>query len=177
MTRLLATTALAAALPVLAANAGESLPPAGDPATAKIRTLVSSIPLAVDRAAYDLAEAAFAPEIVIDYTSLWGGEPATMTPAELMTAWQGIVPGFDATWHELGPVTVEIEGTSATANASVDGRHWIGDQLWRPIGNYHWDVSQVEGEWRVTRMVFEMTQELGDRALAAEAMARASAAN
>lgn len=177
MKRILATTAFAATLPVLAAHAEQTLPPAGDPDSATIRTLVSSIPLAVDRAAYDLAEAAFAPEIIIDYTSLWGGEPATMTPAELMTAWRGIVPGFDATWHELGPVTVEIDGISATASASVDGRHWIADALWRPIGNYHWDVAQIDGEWRVTRMVFDMTQEIGDRALAAEAMERAAAAN
>lgn len=50
------------------AMADGTLPPAGEPEEAAIHTLVSSIPLAVDRAAYDLAEAAFAPEFVIDYT-------------------------------------------------------------------------------------------------------------
>ncbi|UWR21752.1 nuclear transport factor 2 family protein [Sulfitobacter sp. S190] len=175
MTRFLATTALIAT--TLPAFATQPLPPAGAPDTAQITTLVSSIPLAVDRAAYDLAEAAFAPEIIIDYTSLWGGEPTTMTPAELMTGWRGIVPGFDATWHELGPVSVTIDGDLATATASVDGRHWIGDDIWRPIGTYHWDVAQLDGEWRVTRMVFDMTAEIGDRALAAQAMERAAAGN
>lgn len=175
MTRLLANSALAMVLPLAAAYASENLPPAGKPDTARITTLVSSIPLAVDRAAYALAEAAFAPEVVIDYTSLWGGDPATMTSADLMTAWRGIVPGFDATWHELGPVAVDIDGATATATASVDGRHWIGQDLWRPVGHYHWDVIKVDGEWRVSRMVFEMTQEIGDRALAAEAMDRAAA--
>ncbi len=155
------------------APAGDTLPPAGNPVEAQIRTLVSSIPLAVDRAAYDLAEAAFAPEVEIDYTSLWGGEPAVMTPSALMDAWRGIVPGFDATWHELGPVTVNVTGDTATAHAFVDGRHWIGDRLWRPVGNYHWDVARIGNTWRVTRMEFEMTEELGDRALAAEAMERA----
>ena len=177
MKHVLVTSALVAALPAFAAHAIDALPPAGAPNTAHITTLVSSIPLAVDRAAYDLAEAAFAPEIVIYYTSLWGGEPATLTPAELMAGWRGIVPGFDATWHELGPVSVSIDGSQATATADVDGRHWIGDALWRPIGTYHWDVAQIEGEWRVTRMVFDMTAEIGDRALAAEAIERAAASN
>lgn len=163
-------TVQALATPALAAS---DLPPAGDPTEAQIRTLVSSIPLAVDRAAYDLAEAAFAPEVIIDYTSLWGGEPATMTPAALMEAWRGIVPGFDATWHELGPVTVTVDGNSAQAHAFVDGRHWIGDQLWRPVGIYRWDLQRTDDEWRVTRMEFDMTEELGDRALASEAMERA----
>ncbi|MEM6587969.1 MAG: nuclear transport factor 2 family protein [Pseudomonadota bacterium] len=171
MTRTLTALVMATALtaPAIAAD----LPPAGTPTEAQIRTLVSSIPLAVDRAAYDLAEAAFAEEIVIDYTSLWGGEPATMTPAALMDAWRGIVPGFDATWHELGPVEVTVTGDTAVATAFVDGRHWIEDQIWRPVGTYHWDVAQIDGEWRVTRMEFDMTAEYGDRGLAALAVERA----
>ena len=171
MSRILHTLAVATAL-ATSAVASEPLPPAGDPTKAQIRTLVSSIPLAVDRAAYDLAEAAFAPEIVIDYTSLWGGEPTTMTPSALMDAWRGIVPGFDATWHELGPVTVTVEGNTAAASAFVDGRHWIGEALRRPLGMYHWDVARIEGAWRVTRMKFDMTEEHGNRALAAKAMER-----
>ncbi len=169
--------ALAASLPITTAFAANDLPPAGNPNVAQIKTLVSSIPLAVDRAAYDLAETAFAAEVVIDYTSLWGGEPATMTPAALIDAWRGIVPGFDVTWHELGDVTVEVHGSTATATAFVDGRHWIGEDLWRPVGYYHWDVALKGGEWRVTRMKFEMTDEIGDRALAEKAMKRVAAQN
>jgi hypothetical protein len=38
---------------------------------------VKSVPLAVGLARDDLAEAAFALQVTIDDTSLWGGEPAT----------------------------------------------------------------------------------------------------
>ena len=176
MKRTLATAVLATGL-ATPALASDTLPPAGDPQEARLRTLVSSIPLAVDRAAYDLAEAAFAPEVLIDYTSLWGGEPATMTPKALMEGWRAIVPGFDATWHQLGPVTVSIDDDAATATAFVDGRHWIGEDLWRPVGNYYWDLEIVQGDWRVTRMVFEMTKEIGDRGLTAIAMERAATMN
>ncbi|MEM6677433.1 MAG: nuclear transport factor 2 family protein [Pseudomonadota bacterium] len=174
MTRPLTAAALAVSLAFPGIATADTPPPAGDPDSARVITLVTSIPVAVDRGAYDLAEAAFAPEVVIDYTSVWGGEPVSMSPAALMEAWQGIVPGFDATWHALGPVTVEIAGDSATASAAVDGRHWIGDRLWRPIGSYHWDLARMDGDWKVTRMVFEMTQEIGDRGLADEARAKAA---
>jgi SnoaL-like domain len=147
--------------------------PAGEPEAAKVISVVSSIPLAVDLANYALAESAFAPKIVIDYTSLWGGTPSTMTPAELMTAWRGIVPGFDATWHELSDVRARVSGARASATAFVDGRHWLGDALWRPIGSYEWDLEKRNGQWKVTRMVFKMTREIGDRGLAATAMERA----
>ena len=62
------------------------LSPVGELETSKVISVVSSIPLAVDLAASDMAEKAFAPKVVIDYTSLWGGTPNTMTPKELMSA-------------------------------------------------------------------------------------------
>lgn len=158
-----------------AANATKTLAPLGAPETSKVISVVSSIPLAVDLARYDLAEAAFAPRIVIDYTSLWGGEPQTMTPAALMDAWRGIVPGFDATWHALSDVRAEVNGDRATATAFVDGRHWLDGQLWRPVGHYRWELSKIGGDWKVTRMTFAMIREIGDRGIAQQAMERAKA--
>lgn len=178
--RVAQTASLALALSVATAPfAGEptaTAPPAGDADTARVISVVRSIPLAVDLARYDLAEAAFAPQITIDYTSLWGGEPQRMTPAELMDGWRGIVPGFDATWHELADVRADVHEAEATATAHVDARHWIGTRLWRPIGTYHWTLRKLDGTWKVTSMRFAMTQEIGDRALAAEATERAKAA-
>ena len=139
---------------------------------ARIMVVVSSIPMAVDLAAYDLAERAFADPVVIDYTSLWGGDPTTMSPAALMDAWRGIVPGFDATHHALSNIEVTISNDVANATADVDGRHWIDGDLWRPIGTYHWDLVKVSDDWKVTRMVFDMTEEIGSRDLAARAMER-----
>ena len=150
-----------------------TVPSAGDPDSARVISTVSSIPLAVDLARYDLAEAAFAPSIVIDYTSLWGGAPQRMTPAELMAAWRGLVPGFDATRHELKDVRAEIDGDRATATAFVDGRHWIEGRLWRPIGVYRWTLERQGGAWKVTTMTFAMTHEIGDRGLVALATERA----
>jgi hypothetical protein len=172
MTKYLIPLAMAFAISTASAKPAQNLAPVGDPETARVITVVSSIPLAVDLANYDLAEAAFAPSIVVDYTSLWGGQPNTMTPKELMAGWRGIVPGFDATWHELSNVKATVTGDRATASAFVDGRHWIGTQLWRPVGNYRWRLDKLDGRWKVTHMTFAMTQEFGDRAVAIQAQER-----
>lgn len=166
---------LAAVLPVLPDRGAraDAVPPAGDPDSARVISLVSSIPLAVDLARYDLAEAAFAPEIVIDYTSLWGGVAQRQTPAQLMDAWRGLVPGFDATRHELTQLDAKVDGMSAVATAHVDGRHWIDGRLWRPIGTYRWTLERQGGGWKVTTMTFTMTEEIGDRGLVALAAERA----
>jgi len=151
----------------------DAVTPAGDAESAKVIAVVSSIPLAVDLGRYDLAESAFAPDIVIDYTSLWGGEPQRTTPAALVEAWRDLVPGFDATRHELRDVEARVDGESAQATALVDGRHWLGDALWRPIGVYRWTLQKRDGLWKVTDMTFAMTQEIGDRGLVAVASERA----
>jgi SnoaL-like domain len=132
------------------ASTAAPLSPVGEPEAAKVISVVSSIPMAVDLAAYDLAERAFAPRIVVDYTSLWGGQPNTMTPAELMTAWRGIVPGFTATWHELSNVKATVSGPQASATAFVDGRHWLDGQLWRPVATTTgiWKRSTANGKSR-----------------------------
>lgn len=166
-------TCVAAVSLSMAATPGLTTPLKIEVETARITTLVLSIPMAVDLAAYDLAEAAFANEVLIDYTSLWGGAPARMTPRDLMQAWRGIVPGFDATFHELSNVDVDITGLTASARADVDARHWIGDDLWRPIGTYHWDLVRANDGWQVTRMMFLLNEELGSRDLALQAMERA----
>lgn len=57
-----------------------------------------------------------------------------MTPAALMEAWRGIVPGFDATRRALSELSAAVEGDRAEASARVDGRHWLDGRLWRPVG-------------------------------------------
>ncbi|MEM9047893.1 MAG: nuclear transport factor 2 family protein [Pseudomonadota bacterium] len=150
------------------------LAPAGDPEIARIVTLVRSITLAVDLEAYDLARRAFAEKVVVDYISLWGGAPMQTTPDGLMAAWQALVPGFDTTWHELTDLAAEITGEEASARARVDARHWIDDQLWRPVGSYLWRLRKIAGAWKVTHMVFTLAAETGDRALAERAAKRAA---
>lgn len=160
---LLAATVLAAAV---------ALAPAAD--AARARQTILAIPTNLDLRRFDAVAASFADRVVIDYTSLWGGEPQTFTPDELMTAWRGVVLGFDATWHELSDIQVQVAGDSATATANVDGRHWIGEQTWRPIGRYDFRLARQEGAWRVTHMTLTVTDEQGDRALVDLARSRAA---
>lgn len=140
---------------------------------ARVRQTVLAIPTNVDIRRFDAVAPLFADEVVIDYTSLWGGEPQTMAPDELMTAWSGIVPGFDATWHEISDLKVQVAGETATASSRLDARHWIGERTWRLIGRYDFQLRRQRGQWRVTRMTLTVTQELGDRALVDLARARA----
>jgi hypothetical protein len=147
--------------------------PAGTPESAPIIALVSSITVAVDLRNFELAEAAFAPSVVIDYTSLWGGEPQQMTPAALIAGWRSLLPGFDATRHELSDIDVEVSGGCARVSAHVDARHWIDGALWRPVGTYYFALESTGNRWLVTSMKLAVNEEIGDRGLVAIAAERA----
>lgn len=142
---------------------------------ARVATTVASITIAADLCRFDLAEAAFADTVVLDYTALWGGAPATMTAAALVAAWAGLLPGFDATRHDLTDLAVTLDGDEATATASVDAIHVLGDARWRVAGTYRWRLVRRPDGWRVTHMTLADTREEGSRDLVAAATARIAA--
>jgi hypothetical protein len=93
----------------------------------------------------------------------------------LLVAWRALVPGFDATLHELGPVQVALDGGQAVASAAVEARHWLDGRLWLLRGSYRWALRQGADGWRVTAMAFVLAEEQGDRGLCALAQARVQA--
>lgn len=127
------------------------------------RTILAMI-CDVDLLQLNAAERLFAPQVEVDYTSLWGGSPAVMAPADLIGSWRTLLPGFDATWHELDDIAVRIDGTKAEASCAVAARHWIDGAVWLPKGRYEFALVNT-GAWRISRMRFVLTEELGDRAL------------
>lgn len=146
------------------------LAPASAADVEAIRRVCAAIPADVDAGRFD--GRGFAESVVVDYTSLWGGEAQEMERGALMAAWRGLVPGFDRTWHELGDVEVLLEGDRATASAKVDARHWIGEEVWRPAGTYRWELRRAGAGWEVTTMTLLLESEEGDRGLVERAAAR-----
>lgn len=48
-----------------------------------------------------LASEVPADHMVLDYTLFYGGEPAVVTPNDLIAAWQPLIDGMTATQHVL----------------------------------------------------------------------------
>lgn len=102
--------------------------------------------------------------VLVDYTSLGGGEPAEVSGDDLVTTWQGLLPGFGATQHLLGPVVV----TGEREEAHVRGYHHLDGSVWMIAGHY---AAEVRGD-RIAALRLDTYYQDGDLDLPARATAR-----
>ncbi|WP_218004148.1 nuclear transport factor 2 family protein [Nocardia araoensis] len=111
----------------------------------------------------------FADEVRLDYTSLGGGEPVTLTPAQIVAAWQETLGGLDATQHLLTNHLVTIDRERAVCTASFQATHRrsdvLGASLWTLGGTYRFDLVRRESGWRISGVVMTAVWGGGNRAL------------
>ena len=130
---------------------------------AAIATLVESVGTLADTGNFAALEKLYAPEIALDYTSLSGGEPETVSNVELMTRWASVLPGFDRTRHEITDIDVSLGGSTASATAAVVADHWMDSQHWQVSGAYTYGFERTEDGWVITSHRFDVTGEEGSR--------------
>lgn len=122
-----------------------------------------------DQREWDQLADVFADEVTLDYTSLNGGEPVTLTPDQIVAAWQRVLGGFEATQHLLGNHLVTIHGDAAVCTASFQATHRgsgaYGAPLWTLGGTYRFDLVRSGGGWRISGVVMTATWGDGNRGL------------
>lgn len=125
---------------------------------------------AVDTRDWDLVTATLADRVTLDYTSLFGGEPETLEPEEIAARWRGLLPGFDATMHFLGPLVDDGD----TVQCNVRGYHRLEGETWMVAGWYTLDLSDTGGRVRIRGITLATSYEAGGRDLVEKAQQRAS---
>ncbi|MEV0145607.1 MULTISPECIES: nuclear transport factor 2 family protein [unclassified Nonomuraea] len=111
----------------------------------------------------ELAEV-FADEVLLDYTSLNGGEPVTLTPAQIVEGWEGALSAYVATQHLIGNHLVTVAGDVAVCTASFQATHRKDDDsLWTLGGTYRFDLVRTGDGWRITGVVMTAAWSDGTR--------------
>ncbi|NUW46137.1 nuclear transport factor 2 family protein [Nonomuraea rhodomycinica] len=122
-----------------------------------------------DQREWDRLAEVFADSVTLDYTSLNGGEPAVLTPAQIVEAWSGLLGAFDATQHLITNHLVTVDGDTATCTASFQATHRLADPfgppLWTLGGTYRFDLVRSAGAWRIGAVVMTATWADGNRNL------------
>jgi hypothetical protein len=110
--------------------------------------------------------------VLLDYTSMSGGEPASLSPQQITAAWAGFLPGFDRTHHHL--FDFELKESNEVANAHFSGKaeHFIDEKVWIVEGSYDAELKKKEGDWKITKLKFNLSKQSGDTGLPAIATER-----
>ena len=142
------------------------------PDQAHARAKLAAMTALVDLRDWNRLGRCFADHLTLDYTSLWGGEAQEIGRDDLLRQWQELLPGFDATWHELGPATVTVRGCEAYAEALVCGTHIFDGEGWIVEGHYRCRLAKEGAAWVITSIASLNEREQGDRALRQRAQER-----
>ncbi len=151
---------------------------AGDPITAETLVdhaemvrIADTIDAAVDAKDWAVARAQFTDEITVDFSTLVGGEPATIPADGLIAGWSGNLTAEKQSFHLRGNHRITFDSPDAATMIS-HGHAWNrmeigalpengGDPLWEVWGTYTHGFVRTEDGWRVNAMAFFATAERG----------------
>jgi hypothetical protein len=137
--------------------------------------MISRFFIAVDRRDWKTVKAMFDDTVLLDYTSMAGGEPAVLTADQIVDAWQGLLPGFSQTHHQLGNFVVESGDGSAHVFCYGTATHFLenesGSNVWTVVGSYDLDLTR-KGRWRISKLRFNLKYMDGNLDLPKLAQAR-----
>ncbi|NLI78402.1 MAG: nuclear transport factor 2 family protein [Candidatus Riflebacteria bacterium] len=130
--------------------------------------LTNAIDVAVDSKDWQQARRFFADDVLVDFTSLTGGKPATIKADDLILAWRTNLFPAKKTFHLRGNHLVTIDGDQATVTSH--GYAWnqlsgLSGDLWEVWGTYTHAMARTPQGWRVTAMTFTKTYERGNPAV------------
>jgi hypothetical protein len=117
--------------------------------------VIGSLAVHVDGRHWDDLLALFAPQVRVDYTSLFGGEAQAMSREDLIGGWRKLLPGFTRTCHVIGTPAIWLSGETARAAASVVAWHFVkepelaGRDCWLVGGCYEMGFERIDGFWRI----------------------------
>jgi hypothetical protein len=142
----------------------------------QITNVVTAIFTGTDGRDWQKVEKSFADKVLLDYTSMTGGAPATLSPQEITAAWKTLLPGFDSTKHQLSNFQVKQTGENADFTNDVRAVHYLqveGKQdSWIVKGHYSFQLKKINNEWKVTAMKFIKEEISGNTILPQLAMER-----
>jgi hypothetical protein len=132
----------------------------------EIIELVDAIFDTVDAKAWDDTQELFDTKVSVDFTSLDGGQPVTMSAADLVNGWRQGLHAKKKSFHMVGHYRVAGDANAVTA--SVKGYAWnvldedLGGGMWEVWGSYDIPFRRTADGWRATGIAFYAWHTRGD---------------
>lgn len=145
----------------------------------EIIELTSKLLLSVDARAWAAAQELFTDPVDIDYTSLNGGAPQSLAPAELIGGWRQALDHLEATQHLHGNHVIDSEGDDASCVTTVQATHVLpnatGGPIWTVGGRYDFRLTRTPSGSRIAAMTLTVKWATGNERIMELAASQGSA--
>ena len=136
--------------------------------------VVTQLFVSTDARDWSRVKHCFHSEVLMDYSSM-NGNPATLqSPEEIVRAWKGILPGFNATHHQLGNFIESIQDITAQVFCYGTASHFLKNEqgnIWTVVGSYEFKLlPQDSKSWKINAMKFNFKYQEGNLNLPEKAM-------
>jgi hypothetical protein len=125
-----------------------------------ILDLIARLGLLTDARDWNALEQLFTNPVYSDRTSLFGGEPQSNTPAELVGGLQYVLGKLDTTHHLISCQVINLNGDEATSAANMQGTHVLanasGGPQWVVAGRHDYQLKRTEDGWRIAGITFTL---------------------
>ncbi|WP_432543691.1 nuclear transport factor 2 family protein [Kineococcus sp. SYSU DK002] len=134
-----------------------------------VQDTVTRMSWLLDRRDWTALTGLFAEEVLLDYTQPFGGEPETLTGAELVQRWRTQVGHLDSTQHVTTGILVDLDGDRARVTANVlahlrrEGT--LGSPVWHNGGHYDVRLRRAADGWRIHALRAEVSWAEGNSAV------------
>jgi SnoaL-like domain len=133
----------------------------------ELQRIPTEVEIAVDRKDWSKARSYFAEMVRVDFTSLVGGEPATIPSDGLMQGWSGNLKGNKESLHMRSHALVAVNGDWATVYSNgyaynrMPGAPDGSGDLWEVWGTYVHELNRTAQGWKIVGFTFRKTYERG----------------
>jgi hypothetical protein len=126
----------------------------------RIIEVINSLFIATDKRDWPAVRRCFAEAVLFDMTSLAGGAPSRLTPAQIAAAWEQGLQAIDMIHHQAGNYRVDVRGDQAAAFCYATASHYRSTRSGRNtrvfVGSYDLHLLRMEGRWQIDSFRFNL---------------------
>lgn len=126
----------------------------------KIVDVVTRLFVGTDKRDWESVKNLFERHVLFDMTSLNGGNPATLTPEQIVDGWDAGLEPIKHAHHQAGNFIITIDGLSAHAFCYGIAYHYRDTKSGRNtrvfVGSYDFDLRRHGEEWKLSSFKFNL---------------------
>ena len=125
-----------------------------------VKEVVNRLFISTDNRDWDAVKEVFASEVLFDMTSMMGGEPVTMTAADIVAAWDKGLKPLKAIHHQTGNYIINVNQNKADVFCYGIASHYLPNKTNRNtrifVGSYNFHLLKSGENWQIDQFKFNL---------------------